>query len=167
MLVLTKPLGLVRTRRYEDLPLLLTLILGAYAATRGFVLAQGLTTITIKHDEGSATIKKNPQRIIAMDEESLGWLAALGLQDRIVGIGSTYFEPADLNGTRIKPEVLERGFYGRVNLKNPAYIGNWETPNLETLTALKPDLIVRLTWGRCACCSLCCPAWTADPTWWG
>ena len=148
-------------------PLPLTLALGTYLLTQGLVLAQTQGTVTLKHDEGTATIRKNPQRIVVMDEEALGWLAALGLSDRVVGLGSTYFTPSDLSGGKLKPEVLKRGFYWRVKLNNPAYIGDWTAPNLETITALKPDLIVRLTWGRCACCSLCCPAWTADPTWWG
>lgn len=103
-------------------------------------------TLTVKHDEGTATVKKNPGRVIAMDEEALGWLAALGVSDRVVGLGSTYFSPTDLSGGKIKNDVLKRGFYGRIDLKNPAYIGDWQAPNLETITALKPDLIVRLTW---------------------
>lgn len=103
-------------------------------------------TVSLKHDEGTATVKKDPQRIVVMDEEALGWLAALGLSERVVGLGSTYFSPGDLVGGKIKPEVLKSGFYGRVRLNNPAYIGDWQAPNLETLTALRPDLIVRLTW---------------------
>lgn len=102
--------------------------------------------MTIKHDEGQATIKSEPKRVLVMDEEALGWLAALGVSDRVVGIASTYFTPTDLQGSKIKPEVLKKGFYGRVKLNNPAYIGSWTTPNLETMTALKPDFIVRLTW---------------------
>lgn len=127
-------------------PLPLTLALGTYLLTQGLVLAQTQGTVTLKHDEGTATIRKNPQRIVVMDEEALGWLAALGLSDRVVGLGSTYFTPSDLSGGKLKPEVLKRGFYGRVKLNNPAYIGDWTAPNLETITALKPDLIVRLTW---------------------
>ncbi|EYB66821.1 periplasmic binding protein [Deinococcus phoenicis] len=103
-------------------------------------------TITIKHDEGTTTVKKDPRRLVVMDEEALGWLAALGLSERVVGLGSTYFSPSDLTGGKIKPEVLRNGFYGRVKLNQPAYIGDWQAPNLETLLALKPDLIVRLTW---------------------
>ncbi|ABF44186.1 MULTISPECIES: iron-siderophore ABC transporter substrate-binding protein [Deinococcus] len=103
-------------------------------------------TVTLKHDEGVTTVKKDPQRIVVMEEESLGWLAALGVSDRIVGLGSTYFSPSDLSGGKIKPDVLKSGFYGRLKLNHPAYIGDWQTPNFETLTALKPDLIVRLTW---------------------
>lgn len=126
--------------------LFLALALGAFAATQGHVLAQQAAALTIKHDEGTATVKKNPQRVVAMDEEALGWLAALGVQNRVVGIGSTYFEPQDIQGGKIKANVLRQGFYGRVGLSNPAYIGSWTAPNLEVMTALKPDLIVRLTW---------------------
>ncbi|MVN85523.1 ABC transporter substrate-binding protein [Deinococcus sp. HMF7620] len=103
-------------------------------------------SLTLKHDEGSATVKKDPKRVVVMDEEALGWLAALGVSDRVVGLGSTYFTPADLSAGKLKPEVLKQGFYGRVKLNSPAYIGDWITPNLETITALKPDLIVRITW---------------------
>lgn len=131
---------------HEAPPLLLTLALSSYALMQGHVLAQSISTLTLTHDEGRATIKKNPQRVVAMDEEALGWLAALSVQGRVVGIGSTYFEPSDLQGGKLKPNVLKEGFYGRVGLKNPTYIGSWTAPNLETLTALKPDLIVRLTW---------------------
>ena len=127
-------------------PLFLTLALGAFAATQGHVLAQQAATLTLKHDEGTATVKKNPQRVVAMDEEALGWLAALGVQSRVVGIGSTYFEPQDVQGGKIKANVPKEGFYGRVGLNSPAYIGSWTAPNLEVLTALRPDLIVRLTW---------------------
>ena len=124
----------------------LTLALGAFAATQGHVLAQQVAKIALQHDEGRATVNRNPMRVVALDEEALGWLAALGVQSRVVGIGSTYFEPSDLQGGKVKPNVLKEGFYGRVGLNNPVYIGSWTAPNFETLTALKPDLIVRLTW---------------------
>lgn len=103
-------------------------------------------TLTLKHDEGTTTLKKDPQRIVAMDEEALGWLTALGLSERVVGLGSTYLSPTDITAGKLKPEVLKRGFYGQTKLNNPAYIGDWQTPNLETILALRPDLIVRLTW---------------------
>ncbi|WP_019010369.1 ABC transporter substrate-binding protein [Deinococcus aquatilis] len=103
-------------------------------------------TLTLKHDEGTTTLKKDPQRIVVMDEEALGWLTALGLSERVVGLGSTYLAPTDITAGKLKPEVLKRGFYGQTKLNNPAYIGDWQTPNLETILALRPDLIVRLTW---------------------
>lgn len=104
------------------------------------------STTTITHHEGTSQVPNNPRRIVALDEESVGWLAALGLQDRIVGVGSSYLTPQDVHNGYIKPEVLSRGFYGKVRLRNPAYVGNWVTPNFEAIAALKPDLIVRLTW---------------------
>ncbi|PTA67277.1 iron-siderophore ABC transporter substrate-binding protein [Deinococcus arcticus] len=115
----------------------LTLVLAATAVAQ---------TLTLTHDDGKTTIARDPKRVVALDEEALGWLAALGVSDRVVGLGSTYFTPDDLSGGRIKPEVLKQGFYGRVPLNSPAYIGSWTAPNLEVITALRPDLIVRLTW---------------------
>ncbi|RIH87209.1 putative ABC transporter substrate-binding lipoprotein YhfQ [Meiothermus luteus] len=109
----------------------------------GLALAQ---TLTIEHDEGTTRVPLNPQRVVVMDEEALGWLAALGVGERIVGLASAYLTPADIAGGRIKPEVLQKGFLARARLNNPAYIGSWLEPNLETLLTLKPDLIVRLTW---------------------
>lgn len=109
-------------------------------------LAQGAFPLTIKHDEGSATLNKTPQRVVVLDEEALGWLTALGVSDRIVGLGSAYLTPADVEAGRVKPEVLRKGFLARARLNNPVYVGSWIQPNLETILALKPDLIVRLTW---------------------
>ncbi|MFC4426799.1 iron-siderophore ABC transporter substrate-binding protein [Deinococcus navajonensis] len=113
------------------------------ALTLGSAAAQ---TMTVQHDEGTARVGKDPKRVVVMDEEALGWMAALGLSERVVGLGSTYFTPGDLIGSKIRPDVLQRGFYARVKLKAPTYVGDWQTPNLETILALKPDLIVRLTW---------------------
>ncbi|UQN08537.1 ABC transporter substrate-binding protein [Deinococcus sp. QL22] len=103
-------------------------------------------TLTLKHDEGTTTLKKNPQRIVVMDEEALGWMFALGLGNRVVGLASSYLSPADISGGKVKPSVLRGGFYARGKLNNPSFVGSWTAPNLETILALKPDLIVRLTW---------------------
>lgn len=102
--------------------------------------------LTVKHDEGTTTVQGVPQRVVVMDEEALGWLAALGVADRVVGLGSAYLSPADVEGGRVKPEVLRKGFFARARLNNPTYVGSWLEPSLETILALKPDLIVRLTW---------------------
>ncbi|MFN3431471.1 MAG: biotin/lipoyl-containing protein, partial [Candidatus Sericytochromatia bacterium] len=39
-------------------------------------------TLTLKHDEGAATVPLNPARIVALDEEALGWIYALGVSSR-------------------------------------------------------------------------------------
>ncbi|GGO25810.1 iron-siderophore ABC transporter substrate-binding protein [Deinococcus humi] len=103
-------------------------------------------TLTLKHDEGTTTVKKNPQRVVVMDEEALGWMFALGVGERVVGLASSYLSPTDVSGGKLKPAVLKEGFYTRGKLNNPSFVGSWTAPNLETILALKPDLIVRLTW---------------------
>ena len=102
--------------------------------------------LTIQHDEGTAQIDATPERLLVMDEEALGWVYALNLEDRVVGLGSSYLTPEMLDGGKVKADVLERGFFGHGRLKSPTYVGSWTAPNLETVTALAPDLTVRLTW---------------------
>lgn len=104
-------------------------------------------TLTVRHDEGTTQVQRDPKRVVVLDEEALGWMYALGLGDRVVGLGSATITPAQLtaNGA-IKPEVLKGGFLARGKLNNPRFVGSWTAPNLETILTLKPDLIVRLTW---------------------
>ncbi|RIH86775.1 putative ABC transporter substrate-binding lipoprotein YhfQ [Calidithermus roseus] len=119
------------------------IVVTVFSMIVGLGLAQPLI---IRHDEGTTVVPKEPQRVVVMDEEALGWLTALGVADRIVGLGSAYLTPADISGGRIKPEVLQKGFLARAKLNNPIYVGSWLEPSLETILTLKPDLIVRLTW---------------------
>lgn len=123
----------------KRIALLLTLMLTPAAVAQS-------NTLTLKHDEGTTTVKKNPMRVVVMDEEALGWMFALGLGDRVVGLASSYLSPTDISGGKLKPSVLKDGFYARGKLNNPSFVGSWTAPNLETILALKPDLIVRLTW---------------------
>lgn len=104
-------------------------------------------TLTLKHDEGAATVPLNPARIVALDEEALGWIYALGVSSRLVGVGSAMLGPGDLTGDgKIKPERIKGTFLARGDLSGAKFVGNWTQPNLETILALKPDLIVRATW---------------------
>lgn len=104
-------------------------------------------TLTLKHDEGTATVKKDPRRLVVLDEQALDLVYALGLGERVVGLGSAIIGPGQLteNGF-LKPEVLRTGFLARGKLNNPRFVGNWTAPNLETILTLKPDLILRATW---------------------
>ncbi|UBV45000.1 ABC transporter substrate-binding protein (plasmid) [Deinococcus taeanensis] len=104
-------------------------------------------TLTLKHDEGTTQIKADARRLVVLDEEALGWIYALGLSDRIVGIGSSMIAPTDLTADgHLKPERIRGTFLARGNLSGARFVGNWIQPNLETILSLKPDLIVRLTW---------------------
>ena len=105
-------------------------------------------TLTVKHDEGTTQVRSNPQRVVVLDEEMLGWMYALGLGSRVVGVGGPRVQPSDFSAAgAIKPDRAKVGFLGRGAL-NPAarFVGTWTAPNLETIAALKPDLILRSTW---------------------
>lgn len=111
--------------------------------------AASAQTIALKHDEGTGTVqvKRDPKRLVVLDEQALDLIYALGLGDRVVGLGSAVIEPSQLTaGGFIKPEVLKSGYLARGKLNNPRFVGNWTSPNLETILTLKPDLIVRSTW---------------------
>jgi len=123
------------------------LLLAALSLTGAATAQTALQTLTIKHDEGTATVKKDPKRLVVLDEEALGWIYALGLSDRLVGVGSAVLGPADVTAAgKIKPSVIQNTFLSRGNIANATYVGNWITPNLETILSLRPDLIVRATW---------------------
>ncbi|GGR91861.1 ABC transporter substrate-binding protein [Deinococcus sedimenti] len=110
-------------------------------------LAAQAPTLTLTHDEGTATVPLQPKRVVALDEEALGWIYALGVSPRLVGVGSAVLGPGDLTPDgRIKPERIRGTFLARGDLSGAKFVGNWTQPNLETILALKPDLIVRATW---------------------
>lgn len=127
----------------KNSPLILAAALSLGLA--GLAAAQN-TPLTITHDEGTAQIEAEPQRLLVMDEEALGWLYALNLGDRVVGLGSSYIAPDMLEGGNVRADVTDRGFFSHGRLNDVTYVGSWEAPNLETITALDPDLVVRLTW---------------------
>lgn len=125
-------------------PFLLLTTLGLAGAA---VAQSSPPTLTVKHDEGSTVVRRDPKRVVALDEEALGWLYALGLGNRVVGLGSALIAPTDLTADgRIKPERLKGTFLGRGDLSAAKFVGTWTAPNMETLLSLRPDLIVRLTW---------------------
>ncbi|GAA4012682.1 hypothetical protein GCM10022631_25510 [Deinococcus rubellus] len=79
----------------------------ALLLTLALLSAATAQTLTLKHDEGTTTVKQNPQRVVVMDEEALGWMFALNLGDRVVGLGSSYLSPTDITRSKLKPEILE------------------------------------------------------------
>ncbi|WP_216321976.1 ABC transporter substrate-binding protein [Deinococcus aestuarii] len=105
--------------------------------------------LTLRHDEGTGTVQvtRDPKRLVVLDEQALDFIYALGLGDRVVGLGSAVIGSAGLTaGGYLRPEVLKTGYLARGRLNNPRFVGTWTAPNLETILSLKPDLIVRSTW---------------------
>ena len=128
--------------------LLAALSLSAAAAQTAAAQTAATQTLSVKHDEGTTQVRSNPQRVVVLDEEMLGWMYALGLGNRVVGVGGPRVQPSDFSAAgAIKPDRAKVGFLGRGAL-NPAarFVGTWTAPNLETIAALKPDLILRSTW---------------------
>lgn len=125
-------------------PLLMLLVLATAPGAAAF--AQGRLPVTVQHADGSSTLPRDPQRVVVMDEEALGWMYALGLGHRVVGFASAMVGPTDLQAGRLKSETIRNSFYRRGNVAAARYVGNWTEPSLEAIAALRPDVIVRLTW---------------------
>lgn len=86
---------------------------------------------TVTHDKGSTEIKARPQRIVALDNSLV---EAVALLDRplVGGIGS-------YRDRKTFPEYLGAA------VKDTKDVGPLDNPNLEQITALKPDLIISAT----------------------
>jgi ABC-type Fe3+-citrate transport system substrate-binding protein len=87
----------------------------------------GKDTRTVKHDLGTTTITGNPTRVVALEYSFVDALVAVGMSP--VGVAD------DDQPKRIIPALREKvSAYKSVGLR--------ATPNIQVITALKPDLIV-------------------------
>jgi iron complex transport system substrate-binding protein len=97
---------------------------------------------TIRHDLGETEICGTPKRIVALDTHSLDLLLALGMEpigfaeDRRALIGSP--QPGE---SIVGVQYLEGHLANR-----PAHIGISQSPSLESILILQPDLILGLLW---------------------
>src|SRR5699024_9291218 len=87
-------------------------------------VAAAPASIHIQHDEGTSSVPLTPKRVVVLDEESLGFMTALGIP--VVGLGGGRLAATDVarDGT-IKPEVQREGFLARTNLKGVQSVGSW------------------------------------------
>lgn len=106
----------------------------AAAALAGSLVACNETTnaatgdgVEIAHAQGTTTVTKDPQRIVALDFGALDTLNALGLADRVVGIPKGGVLPAALDA-----------------FKDDKYanVGTLAEPNIEAINKLRPDLVI-------------------------
>lgn len=83
--------------------------------------------ITITDSKGKTfTLPHTAQRIICQNGDAAEMLIALGAGDRIVGVVET---------TIADPVLMP-------HLLNARSVGDWQTPNIEKILALKPDVIL-------------------------
>ena len=83
--------------------------------------------LTITQTDGTAvSFPCMPRRIIAANANAAELLIALGAADRIVGATDSTLDVP----------------YIRNKTPNAVSIGNWQTPNIEQMLALKPDVII-------------------------
>jgi iron complex transport system substrate-binding protein len=79
--------------------------------------------VTITDDAGrSVTIDAEPERIVSLAPANTEIVYALGLFDRLVGVTTYDDYPAEV--------------------KNVAKVGDFQAPNLEAVTAAKPDVVL-------------------------
>lgn len=86
---------------------------------------------TVQHDKGSTEIKAKPQRIVALDNSLVE--AVVALDGKLVGGIGSYRDQNDF------PPYLGDA------VKDTKDVGPLDSPNLEAIAALKPDLIVSAT----------------------
>lgn len=85
------------------------------------------TPVTITQSDGKqATLPCMPKRIIATNSDAAEMLIALGAADSVVGIVET---------TRNVSYIMDR-------IPSAQSIGDWQTPNIERMLDLHPDVII-------------------------
>lgn len=92
----------------------------------------------IKHDLGETRVCGQPHRIIALDPQSLDLLLALGVEP----IGYAEDRRALLGSPEAGKSIVGVKYLGDRLTTNPIHIGVSQTPSLEAILILKPNLIL-------------------------
>ena len=91
------------------------------------------TPVTITQTDGSqVTLPCMPERIIVTNSDAAEMLIALGAADKIVGI---------TDSTKNVSYIMEK-------IPQAESIGDWQTPNIEKMLALKPDVVISYSSSR-------------------
>jgi len=92
--------------------------------------------VKIEHDAGSTTVEAPAKSVAAISDETVDLLAALGV------------EPVALASSRVSGtpgEPIGDSYY--VDIGEPVYLGQVESPSIERLAGLGPDLVVMDPYG--------------------
>jgi ABC-type Fe3+-hydroxamate transport system substrate-binding protein len=113
-------------------------VLGIAGCGSGSGGGGGASAIAVEHDAGEARIEAPAKRVVAISDEALDLLVALGL------------EPAGLASTRIQGNVGERigasSYYINIG-GDPVFLGTADSPSVERIAAMGPDLVVMTRYG--------------------
>lgn len=100
---------------------------GGQAAPAESSPAESSAPIVLEHAQGETTIDGPAQRIVVLDLGALDTLAALGVEDSVVGITKG----------NVMPEALSQ-----FDDEKYAGVGSVKEPDLEAVAALDPDLVI-------------------------
>ncbi|HEY9828342.1 MAG TPA: iron-siderophore ABC transporter substrate-binding protein [Stenomitos sp.] len=90
------------------------------------------------HAWGETELCQTPQRIIALDSQSLDLLLTLGIDP----IGYAEDNRALVGSPQLGKPVEAVKYLGQYLKQPPLHVGTWQTPSQETMLKLKPDLIL-------------------------
>jgi iron complex transport system substrate-binding protein len=94
---------------------------------------QGRITVTDFRGK-QVSFDKEPQRIVCLIESALSGIYMLGAEDRVVGVSSNIYEDT------VSP--FYAAMDARIADKKLPAPGNWDFVNLESVAALRPDLVL-------------------------
>ncbi|MVN87001.1 ABC transporter substrate-binding protein [Deinococcus sp. HMF7620] len=96
--------------------------------------AAGSFPLAIKHSLGTLAFQKTPARVVTLSEEQAELLSVLGI--KAVGFGSGRVEG------RLGQPAQNLSTLAKGSLQSAVFVGAYNQPSAELMTALKPDLIL-------------------------
>lgn len=111
---------------------------GSTVQKRPLDSSAGAACQTIPHRSGATQVCGQPQRIVALDPHALDLLLALDVQP----IGYAEDKRALVGSPTSGQPTVQIKYLGDRLTQRPIHVGTWQTPSLETILKLKPDLIL-------------------------
>ena len=93
----------------------------------------------IEHDLGKTEICGQPEQVVALEPYWLDLLLSLGIEP----VGYAGDQRALVGSPQPGEPVVKVKYLGDRLTSNPAHVGTWQTPSLEAILQLQPDLILR------------------------